>query len=819
MLVPLSWLKKYVPVDIPPPDLAHRLTMAGTEVDGITETGAGWEPDKVMVGEVLKVEPHPNADRLSLPTVALGGGETTTVVCGAPNVAAGQKIAFAREGAMLFSARSKRVEPLKAANIRGVKSAGMVCSAMELGIGDDHHGILVLDDGAAPGTPLIDYLGDSVLDLDVTPNRPDCLSILGVAHEVAALTGARVAEPDLSYLEEGREVEEHVAVEIVDTSLCSRYAASVVTGITVGPSPRWLQEALEKAGQRPISNIVDVTNYVMLEYGQPLHAFDLDKVKDGRIVVRSARPGETLAMLDGEIRELCPPMLTIADAHDTVALAGVMGGSGTAVSEGTVNILIESANFDPVNTRRTAGALRLGTEASQRFERGIRAELAPRALRRATQLMLEVAGGQACRGIVDAYPGRKHTPPARITQSRVKQVMGVDFDAGQVESTLVSLGFKRAGDSGVESTDDGAQGWELRMHAPYWRSDIAIEEDLIEEVARIVGYDAVPITTLSTPIPHPQPRPREEMREKLRDALAAAGMYETISYPLTSLETLEDSEVLAGVPEPLRVANPMSSKMQILRTSLRGSLLETLASNLRVSAGKGLRLFEIGRVYLPRDEARERELPDEREVAVGAVTGPRHGLTWLAESGEMDFYDAKGVVEASLGQLGLNGAYTPEEAQPFMQAGRKARVSCNGKVVGLVGEVAPEVLERFGLDGHRVAMFELDLEALHEAAPGQSSGYSAISRFPESERDVALIVGANVAAAEVREIIDRNRLVKSSTPFDLYAGEGVPAGKKSLAFRITYQSDQGTLTAEQIDRAQAGILRQLSSRLGAEVRS
>ena len=819
MLVPLSWLKKYVPVDIPPAELAHRLTMAGTEVDGITETGAGWEPDKVMVGEVLKVEPHPNADRLSLPTVALGGGETTTVVCGAPNVAAGQKIAFARAGAMLFSARSKRVEPLKAANIRGVKSAGMVCSAMELGIGDDHHGILVLDDGAAPGTPLIDYLGDSVLDLDVTPNRPDCLSILGVAHEVAALTGARVAEPDLGYTEEGGAVKDHVSVEIADPRLCSRYAASVITGIEVGPSPRWLQEALEKAGQRPISNIVDVTNYVMLEYGQPLHAFDLDKVKDGRIVVRPARPGETLAMLDGETRELTPPMLTIADAHDAVALAGVMGGSGTAVSEGTVNILIESANFDPVNTRRTAGALRLGTEASHRFERGIRAELAPRALRRATQLMLEVAGGQACRGIVDAYPGRKHTPPARITQSRVKQVMGVDFDAEQVESTLVSLGFKRAGDSGVESTDDGAQGWELRMHAPYWRSDIAIEEDLIEEVARIVGYDAVPITTLSTPIPHPQPRPREEMREKLRDALAAAGMYETISYPLTSLETLEDSEVLAGVPEPLRVANPMSSRMQILRTSLRGSLLETLASNLRVSAGKGLRLFEIGRVYLPRDEARERELPDEREVAVGAVTGPRHGLTWLAESGEMDFYDAKGVVEASLGQLGLNGAYTPEEAQPFMQAGRKARVSCNGKVVGLVGEVAPEVLERFGLDGHRVAMFELDLEALHEAAPGQSSGYSAISRFPESERDIALIVGVNVAAAEVQAIIDRNRLVKSSTPFDLYAGEGVPAGKKSLAFRITYQSDQGTLTAEQIDRAQAGILRQLSSRLGAEVRS
>ena len=814
MLVPLSWLKKYVSVDIPPAELAHRLTMAGTEVGGIEETGAGWQPDKVLVGEVLKVEPHPNADRLTLPTVSLGGVETATVVCGAPNVAAGQKIAFAHEGAMLLSARSGRVEPLKAANIRGVKSAGMVCSALELGIGEDHEGILVLDDEAAPGTPLVEYLGDTVFDLEVTPNRPDCLSVLGVAHEVAALTGARVAEPDLGYAEEGGAVEDNVSVEITDPALCSRYAASVVMGIQVGPSPRWLRDALERAGQRPISNIVDVTNYVMLEYGQPLHAFDLDRVKDSRIVVRPARPGEKLEMLDDETRELQPPMLTIADAHDAVALAGVMGGSGTAVSEGTVNVLIESANFDPVNTRRTSAALRLSTEASYRFERGIRAELAPRALRRATQLMLEVAGGSACKGIVDVYPGRKETAPARITQQRLKQVLGVDFEAGRVESTLVSLGFEPAGDS----VEEGEDGWELRMRVPYWRSDIAIEEDLIEEVARIVGYDEVPTTTLSTPIPYPQRRPRDEIREKLRDALAAAGMYETISYPLTSMETLEGSGALADIPEPLRVANPMSSRMQVLRTSLRGSMLETLASNLRVSGGEALRMFEIGSVYLPRDEAKEKDLPEEKEVVVGAVTGPRHGLTWLAEAGEMDFFDAKGVVEAALGLLGLDAAYTPAPA-PFMQPGRSARVSCNGMVVGLVAEVGHEVLERFGLEERRVAMFELDLESLHEAASRQGSGYGPISRFPESERDVALVVGADVGAADVQAIIDRNRLVKSSTPFDLYSGEGVPAGKKSLAFRITYQSDKGTLTAEQIDRAQSGILRQLSSRLGAEIRA
>ncbi len=814
MLVPLSWLKEYVPVDIPTAELAHRLTMAGVEVGGIKETGAEWDPGKVVVGEVVKVEPHPNADRLTLPTVDLGG-EAVTVVCGAPNVAAGQKIAFAREGARLFSARSGRIEPLRAANIRGVKSAGMVCSALELGIGDDHHGILVLDEDAAPGMPLVHHLGDAVLDVDVTPNRPDCLSVLGVAHEVAALTGLRAAEPELDYPEEGDPIEDQVSVEIADPHLCPRYAASVIAGVRVEPSPRWLQEALEKVGQRPISNIVDVTNYVMLEYGQPLHAFDVEKLKGARVVVRPARQGEALAMLDGETRELSPPMLTIADAHDAVALAGVMGGSETAVSDGTANILIESANFDPVNTRRTARALRLGTEASYRFERGIRAELAPRALRRATRLMLEVAGGRASKGIVDSYPGRRAAPTARVTQRRMKQVLGVDFGSEKVESTLASLGFEPAGDS----KGDGAQGWDLRMHPPYWRSDIAIEEDLIEEVARIVGYDAVPTTTLSTPIPHPQPRPREDMREELRDALAAAGMYETISYPLTSLKTLTDSEALAGAPDPLRVANPMSANMQLLRTSLRGSMLETLASNLRVSTGKGLRLFEIGRVYLPpKEESEERGLPEEREVVVGAVTGPRYDLTWLADSGDMDFFDAKGMVEAALRRLRLSAAYEPEAAQPFMQPGKAAAVSCNGKAVGLVGEVGLEVLERFDLGGRRVAMFELDLESLHRAAPDQSYGYRAIGRFPESERDVALIVDSGVASAHVQAIIDRHKLVKSSIPFDIYAGEGVPAGKKSLAFRVTYQSDRGTLTAEQIDRAQAGILRQLSSKLGAAIR-
>ena len=334
MKVPLSWLRQYVPLSTAPDDLAHRLTMAGVEVDAVEKIGGDWDRDKVVVGRVIRVDRHPNADRLTLPTVDLGDGETMTVVCGAPNVAAGQKIAFAREGAMLFSSRSGKVEPLRAAKIRGEVSRGMVCSALELGLGEDHDGILVLDESAETGTPLIDHLGDSVLDIEVTPNRPDCLAILGVAHETAALTGQVVTEPDASYPEDGPPIDTQVTIEITDPALCYRYTASLVTGVRIGPSPQWMQDALSRAGQRPVNNIVDITNYVMLEYGQPLHAFDFDQVRDRTIIVRPARDGEVLTTLDGQVRTLRPPMLTIADSRDAVGLAGVMGGANSEMHEG-----------------------------------------------------------------------------------------------------------------------------------------------------------------------------------------------------------------------------------------------------------------------------------------------------------------------------------------------------------------------------------------------------------------------------------------------------------------------------------------------------
>lgn len=807
MLIPLSWLKRYVPVDMPAQELAHRLTMAGLEIDEVREVGADWGRDKVFVGHVMAVDRHPNADRLTVPTVDLGGGETVQVVCGGPNLAAGQKIAFAFAGAMLYSMKTGKTQALKKSKIRGVESAGMVCSEVELGLGDDHEGIMVLPEDAPVGTPLVDYLGDAVLDADVTPNRPDCLSILGVAHEVAALTGATVTEPDATYPEDGDPIEQDVRIEIADPDLCSRYGASLIRGVKVGPSPDWLKDALAAVGMRPINNIVDVTNYVMLEYGQPLHAFDFDTIGDATVIIRAARPGEKFTTLDEEERKLEPPMLTIADSQDAIALAGVMGGQNTEVGDSTVNVLIESANFDANNTRNTATGLGMRTEASYRFERGIRQDLVPRALRRATALMLELAGGEAAKGIVDVFPVVKTPPTLTIGPEHFRRVLGAEISIDTIDRVLTSLGFEteRNGDS-------------LEVQCPYWRADITIAEDVIEEVARIVGYDDVPATLMSTEIPHHEPRIERDVREQIRDALVAAGMQETISYSATSVEALQKVEVPTEEPNaPLRLANPMSAELSHMRTTLRSGVLQTLAFNRRMSRGEGLRLFEIGPVYLPKEEAKERELPDEKEMLVGVLSGPRSDASWLVPEGDMDFFDAKGVIEAIFSHIGLSEEYKADD-DPILLSSKTARVFCENKAIGTIGEIHPRVLARFDLDDTGVTLFEIDLEVVYAAASRVSVQYAPISRYPEAEQDIALLVDADVPASRIQTIINRHRLVKKSAPFDLYTGEGVPPGKQSIAFRVTFQSDRSTLTGDLVDKARGDIMRQLEREFDATLR-
>jgi phenylalanyl-tRNA synthetase beta chain len=580
--------------------------------------------------------------------------------------------------------------------------------------------------------------------------------------------------------------------------------------VAVGPSPGWLKKALSKAGLRSINNIVDITNYVMLEYGQPMHAFDLETLKDGKIVVRAARGGERLATLDDETHDLRPPMLAIADSGGVIALAGVIGGVHSGVTDSTSSILLESANFDPANTHRTRKAIGSGTDASYRFERGIRAELAPRALRRAIGLVLEIAGGAAARGIVDEYPDRKDPPTVKITAARIKQSLGAEMAIDEVEKLLGSLGFRR---SDAEEAERDA----LLMEVPYWRSDIAMEDDVVEEVARIAGYDSIPVAMMSTPAPHHEPQPLRALRERIRDILAASGMQEVITYSLTDRDTLDGVGALDGVEEPLRIANPMSSEMGLLRTSLRGSVLRTLAANRRISQAEGMRLFEIGRVYLPREGAKERDLPDERETIVGVLSGPRFSASWLAAQAGMDFFDAKGVLEGVFEQIGATTAYEPSD-DPIMHPGKTARLVCKGKPFGVVGEIHPRVLERFDLGEATLAMFEIDLESLHQAMKGISAVYAVTSKFPESERDLALVVDADVPSSRIQTIIRHHKLVKDSSPFDLYTGEGVPDGKKSVAYRVVFQSDRSTLTADLVDRAQGDILRQLQRELGAELR-
>ena len=793
MKVSLSWLKEYVDVAIDPHELAQRVTMAGIEAEGVTVTGETW--DNVVVGLVEAVGPHPDADRLSLATVDTGG-EKQTVVCGAPNVAAGQKIAFAAVGARLIDGHTGRLVSLKPAKIRGVESAGMVCSERELGLSDEHEGILVLPADAPVGVSFADYYGDAVIDFAPTPNRPDCLSILGIAREVAALTGTSVREPSLDYEESGGPVEDKTRVEVLDPELCPRYIAGVIMGVAIGPSPRWMQDRLKTAGMRSINNVVDITNYVMLEYGQPLHAFDYDRLAEHRIVVRRPRAGERMTTIDGQQRELDPHMLAIADAKGPVALAGVMGGYDSEVSDGTVNVLLESACFNNVSIRRTSRELALRSEASTRFDKGLSPELPQYAARRAMQLMVGLAGGAACRGFADAYPGRSSRQPIRLTERRAAKVLGVELPLPEMAEVLTRLGFQATPDR-----DDA-----LSVLAPYWRTDIVIEEDLIEEVVRIKGYDWIPTTTLGGRLPAFEPQPMLSFKDAVRDLLTASGLDEVVTYPLTNLNRPEDG------PQPLRLSNPLSSEMEELRLSLQESLLRTLAANQR-SVESGIRLFEVGRVYHPRRE----DLPEEREVLAAALSGPRQEPFWQGEEGELDFFDAKGVLERLLGSLGVTAAYTPAQG-PLLHPARTAEVTVVGQRIGLLAELHPKSLRLFDLLDQSVAYFEIDLELLLPLLPEVPHRYTSIPRFPELIRDMALVMDQGVPAQRVVEIVQAVPLVQRAILFDVYSGEQVPPGKKSLAFRVVYQSPGRTLTSEEAEKTQERLLDRLRKELGATLR-
>jgi len=803
MKVPLKWLKDYVNITLPVPELAQRLTLAGFEVSEIITTGGNW--DNIIVGEITAIEPHPNADRLRLATVNLGA-EQETVVCGAPNLNIGDKIAFARVGARLTNPDNGKLEELKPAKIRGVVSKGMICSEKELGISDSHEGILVLAKAAEVGMPLADFMGETVLNIDITANRPDGLSVIGIAREAAAICGQKIHIPEIGYQEMGEAIEKRISIEIADSELCPRYCASLITDVQIKESPAWLQERLTAAGQRPINNIVDITNYIMLEYGQPLHSFDYDRLKGKKIIVRRAKDGENFYTLDGNERKLTGDMLVIGDGERTVAIAGVMGGLNSDVTDSTTSILLEAASFKATSLHYTSRYLDLMSEASARFERGISAGVTLPALKHATQLMAELGGGKVAKGIVDVYPGKKEPKTISTTPEKVKRVLGVAYDLDQITRALTSLGFK--------CTTDGAK---VMTTAPYWRSDIKIEEDLIEEVARFYGYDKIPTTLFIDPIPVPDANPARTIKNKIRHSLTGGGFQEVMTYTLTSLEMMSNVFAESCAPEPLppHVANPMTAEQEYLRFSLRPNLLSALAANRRHEDG-GLMLFEIGKTYITAGN----DLPREPEMLCGIMNGSRMERSWLGGEGAYDFYDVKGVAEGLFRHLGVSVSFeksSDKGLHPTRQAAIIAKKDGKKIILGVLGELHPKVADAFEISG-TVCLFEIEIAGLLTLAASDKM-YQPIPRFPSIVRDLALVVDADVTNQQILDIIRGFSLITSAVLFDVYAGKQVAAGKKSLAYSLEYQSPNNTLTDETVNKVQEQVLARLTKELGATLRA
>lgn len=841
MLVPLNWLKEYVTLPADPAELIERLTLAGLEAAGTTvyglpvpagvrvkpeDAGLVWERDKVVVAKVLMIVKHPDADKLKLVTVDYGAAEPKTVVTGAPNIAPGQsgmKVVLGLRGTKYFyqDKDGKKVTfTLEPKALRGIMNDAMCMSDYELGIAEDHDGIIILDDDdPAPGTPLQDVLGEIVVELDILPNMARCLSLLGIAREVAALTGGAVTEPNLDFPTAKDMIDGRVKVEIENPKLCGRYSATIIRNLTIGPSPRWMRSRLQYAGMRPISNAVDVTNFVMLEYGQPLHAFDYDVLvkraggKPATIIVRSAKAGEKLVTLDKAERELGPEHLVIADTAGVIALAGVMGGLETEVTDATKTILLESASFDPVSVRKTARQFNLFSEASTRFSRGVHPEVVLPAAKRAAQLFYRHAGGEVLAGVVDVYPAPIPPQAIKLDRTEIERLLGFGLPDGEVERVLTALQFK------LESTP-----WGWSVTTPPTRLDIqAGAADLIEELARVSGYDRLPERLLPLEMPTPKGNRDLATEQRVQDLLADFGLSECITYALTSAEVEAKLNPVSREPKAsadgyVSLLNPISPERSVMRRTLLPGLLEVAARNLQTV--DSVALFELGFVYLPKAG---QQLPDEPRRLAVVLCGRRTVSAWDDQLGEKpkqyDFFDLKGVVESLLADLHVPGVtFEPTKAVPHLHPGKAAEVKVKGRAAGALGELHPKVAAAFGLTGS-VLVAELDAEAIIAAVP-ERYPYRPFSTLPAAKRDVAVIVPDDLPADRVLGELRAagGELLTEATLFDVYCGDSIPAGTKSLAFALTYQPKEKTLTDKEIDKAHEKIENRLKHVLKASIR-
>ncbi len=829
MRVPLSWLREFVDIDMTPEALAERLTLLGMEVKGIDRWGADWQ--NVVVGELLAVEKHPRADRLSLTRVTVGTGEPLDIVCGATNIAAGQRVPVALPGAVLPGGRHiERTEKM------GAVSNGMLCSGDELGVTSDADGILILPAGTPIGVPMADLFGDVVLDVDVKPNRGDALSIVGLAREVGAVTGAPLRFPPTDVVETGRPTAERLTVDVLEPGLCSRFVGRWASGVTIGPSPDAVQMRLLAAGMRPISNVVDASNYVMVELGKPIHTFDAAAVHDGRIVVRLAEPGERLETLDHVWRDLHPETLLIADPVGPLGIAGVMGGAGSEVGPATTEVVIESAIFDPVNIRRTAFRYALRSDASLRFEKGIEWRLAKLGADRTARLIAEWAGGTIASGVVDSNPVEPPAVHVMFRPARVNRLLGTAFTRQEQRDLLATVGIETvlavpgttvpvAGGTRPLEVEPGSDEV-VDATIPSWRRDLAVEPDITEEVIRIRGFELVPPRLPDTSMP-PYRHDPLEVRDATRETLAGAGVTEVVTSALISPRTAErfpavDDGAPDGEPEqravgrPVTVTNPLSSQHAILRQSLLGSLLEVVSTNVRYGR-EDVAIFEVGKGYGATDDGATHEW-----WRLGlALTGSAEPPAWNRQARPFDLDDAKGLIELVSRRLGFAApTYTPLTDDPNLHPGRAARVAAGAALVGRVGELHPGTVDTLDLRVERVLVAELAVAGLAggrlEAARGATP-----SRQPSVERDLAIVVPVGVPASDVEGAIRRHggRLLRAVALFDLYRGRPLDDAEKSLAYRLTLRADERTLTEPEVDAVVGAVVAGLGADIGARVRT
>lgn len=808
MRVPLRWLRSYVDPDLDAACIGERLDLTGTELERIERLGVGAR-EGFVVGKVLTAEQHPDADRLRVCTVDDGSGdEPRTIVCGAPNVAAGQTVAVARPGAAMPDGTK-----LGEAKLRGVNSSGMILAEDELGMGPDHGGTLVLDDGLAAGTPLSDALpiDDEVLELEITPNRPDCLSVYGIAREVHAATGAPLRpDPTGEDAEASGDdrSEDHVAIEIADPEICLRFSGRVFEDVKVGPSPPWLRQRLTAAGQRPISNVVDITNYVMLAIGQPLHAFDLDRVRGRRIEVRRARQGEKMVTLDGVERQFDPDMALVCDSEGPSGIAGIMGGQISEVSADTTRVLMEAASWVGPNILKSSKALGLRSEASTRFEKQLHPDNAIAAQRLAARLMMELTGARLVPGTIDVYPQPVERRVVPLRMQRVGGLLGKAICEDEVVGRLESLGF------GVERGDGEA----LSVTVPYWRdADVQREADLLEEIARVHGLEKLPATLPARRHAVGRLTHRQRLRRRLEDALRDRGLHEIVGWSFTSPEKLERAR-LGGLPA-LALANPLSEDQSVMRPMLLTGLLDAARENRARGAG-GLALFESAHVYLSSGSldapagSPAGALPAAEGQHVAALLTQAAPGTWRREPVKADFYAAKGLVEAIAAIAGVELAFA-RDARPFLHPGRTASVTAEGHALGILGELHPSVAAEWDLEGG--AVFELDFDALASLAP-EVEAFADVTSFPAVRQDIAVVLSADVEAAALRTaaLEAGGELLVRAEVFDVYEGEQVADGERSLALRLEFRAPDRTLTeADVTERREAieGRLAELGGRL------